>query len=81
MVGEQGVAERWRRSDALPWIRFFGGLLLSFAGVWVVVAGPLYNRMWLVVVGLAMLLLGGYLTRLGVRGLWHQSTRDVLELR
>ena len=33
----------------------YGGLLLVLAGVWVVVAGPLFHRLWLGIVGSAML--------------------------
>jgi hypothetical protein len=32
-----------QHSPYLPWVRLFGGLLLVLAGVWVVVAGPLYH--------------------------------------
>jgi hypothetical protein len=66
---EQGLTERWLRSPYLPWLRLFGGIAVMLAGVWVVVAGPLYQRMWLVIVGLPMLLLGGYLVWVGWDGL------------
>ena len=65
------MADWWRNSPFLPWVRLFGGLLLVLAGVWVVVAGPLFHRLWLDLIGLAMLVLGGYLSHLGLTGLRH----------
>jgi hypothetical protein len=49
---------------------------LILAGVWVVIAGPLFHRLWLDVVGAAMLALGGYLMHLGWTGL--HSTQSSL---
>jgi hypothetical protein len=67
------VADRWRHSSSLRWVRLSGGLLLVLAGVWVVVAGPLFHRLWLEIFGLAMLVLGGYLFHLGLTGLRHAT--------
>ncbi len=50
-------------------VRVFGGLLLVLAGLWVVAAGRLYHRLWLDIIGAAVLVLGGYLSRLGLTGL------------
>ena len=69
------MADRWLHSSYLPWVRLFGGLLLVLAGVWVVVAGPLFHRLWLDLIGPAMLILGGYLFRLGLTGLRHITDR------
>jgi hypothetical protein len=77
MMGAGGVAQRWRQSPILLWFRLSGGLLLGLAGIWVVIAGPLYNRLWLVLIGLAMVLLGSYLTRLGIKGLRQQPASAV----
>ena len=63
------MVERWLHSSTLPWVRLFGGMLLVLAGVWLVVAGPLFHRLWLDPIGLAMLVLGGYLAHLGSTGL------------
>ena len=52
-----------------------GGLLLVLAGVWVVVAGPLFHHLWLDLIGLAMLILGGYLFHLGLTELRHVTDR------
>jgi hypothetical protein len=49
----------------------FGGLLLTLAGVWLVVAGPLLHRLWLDIIGAILLVLGGYLFSIGVRNLHH----------
>lgn len=68
------MADRWRHSPSLPWVRLLGGLLLVLAGVWLVVAGPLFDRLWLDLIGLAMLVLGGYLSHLGSKGL-HEPPR------
>ena len=64
----QKVAARWQESSYLPLVRSVGGLLLVLAGVWVVVAGSLFHRLWLDSIGVAMLVLGGYLSRLGLKG-------------
>jgi hypothetical protein len=64
----QGVINRWLHSPSLPWVRVFGGLLLVLAGVWVVVAGPLFHRLWLDLIGAVMLVLGGYVFHLGLTG-------------
>jgi hypothetical protein len=70
MVGRvRTIADRWRQNPSLLWVRPFGGLVLTLAGVWVVVAGPLFHRLWLDIVGAAMLVLGGYLMLLGWKGL------------
>jgi len=58
----------------------FGGLLLILAGVWVVVAGPLFHRFWLDIIGVAMLVLGGHLSRLGLTGLRHAERHPVKRL-
>jgi hypothetical protein len=71
MTDDRGSVQRWLRSPLLPWSRLFGGLLLVLAGVWLVVAGPLFHRLWLVVIGAILLVLGGYLIRIGVRNLRH----------
>jgi hypothetical protein len=65
------VIDEWRQSTYLPWVRLSDGLLLVLAGVWVVVAGPLFHRLWLDIIGIAMLALGSYLSRLGLKGLQH----------
>jgi hypothetical protein len=52
-----------------------GGVLLVLAGLWVVAAGPLFHRLWLDYVGVMMLLIGGYLSRLGHKGINGQSGR------
>jgi succinate-acetate transporter protein len=57
------------RSPLLPWARLFGGLLLVLAGIWLVVAGPLFDRLWLDIFGAILLALGGYLVGIGVRSL------------
>ena len=69
----QRAAEQWKESAFIPWVRLFGGLLLVLAGVWVVVAGPLFHRLWLDIVGIPMLIIGGYLSRLGLKGLSRRS--------
>lgn len=71
MTSEPGPVQRWLRSPLLPWARLFGGLLLVLAGVWLVVAGPLFHRLWLEIIGAILLALGGYLVGIGVRGLHH----------
>jgi hypothetical protein len=71
----QMVAARWQESTYLSLVRFVGGLLLVLAGVWVVVAGSLYNRLWLDIIGVAMLVLGGYLSRLGIKGVRERPRR------
>ena len=48
MAGGRGRTDRWQQRSALALVRRFGGLLLVLAGVWVVLAGPLHHRMWLV---------------------------------
>jgi hypothetical protein len=73
MAGGLGAADRWRHSSSLPWVRLLGGLLLVLAGVWLVVAGPMFHRLWLEIFGPAMLLLGGYLLHLGWTGLQHAT--------
>ena len=77
MRGLRGLADRWQESSFLPLARLLGGLLLVLAGVWVVVAGPLYHQLWLEIVGLAMLVLGAYLMRLGLNGLRHSPRHPV----
>jgi|BarGraNGADG00212_1021973.scaffolds.fasta_scaffold61436_2 hypothetical protein len=77
MGGLQGLVDQWRQSSYLPRVRLFGGLLLVLAGVWVVVAGPLFHRLWLDIIGAAMLVLGGYLSCLGLTGLRHAQRRPV----
>jgi hypothetical protein len=71
MANEMGLADRWQRCSLLPWVRLFGGLLLLLAGVWLVVAGPLFHRLWLDIIGVVLLALGGYLFSVGVKGLRH----------
>jgi hypothetical protein len=71
MSDEPGSAQRWVSSPLLPWVRLFGGLLLVVAGVWLVVAGPLFHRLWLAIIGAILLVLGGYLFSIGVRSLHH----------
>jgi hypothetical protein len=70
--------DRWRHSRAIPWVRVFGGLLLVLAGVWLIVAGPLFQRLWLDIIGVSMLILGGYLSCLGLTVLRHapSNTRE-----
>jgi hypothetical protein len=74
MANELGLADRWQRCSLLPWVRLFGGLLLVLAGVWLVVAGPLFHRLWLDIIGVVLLALGGYLFSVGVKGC---VTRDL----
>ena len=71
MSDEKGSVQKWRSSAVLPWARLFGGLLLVCAGVWLVVAGPLFHRLWLAIIGAILLVLGGYLFSIGVRSLHH----------
>ncbi len=73
------MVDRWQQSPSLPWVRLFGGLLLVLAGVWLVVAGPLFHRLWLDPLGLAMLVLGGYLSHLGSTGLRRELRRPATE--
>ena len=73
----QKDVDQWRQSSRLPWVRLFGGLLLALAGVWVVVAGPLFHQLWLDIIGAAMLGLGGYLSCLGLAGLRHAERHPV----
>ena len=68
MANESGLTDRWQRCSLLPWVRLFGGLLLLLAGVWLVVAGPLFHRLWLDIIGVVLLALGGYLFSVGVKG-------------
>ena len=49
----------------------FGGPHLALAGVWLVVAGPLFHRLWLDIIGAILLILGGYLIRIGAGDLHH----------
>ena len=70
------MVDRWRHGSSLPWVRLFGGLLLVLAGVWLVVAGPLFHRLWLGPIGLSMPVLGGYLSHLGSTGLRHEPRRS-----
>jgi hypothetical protein len=71
----QKVAARWQGSSYLPLVRFVGGLLLVLAGVWVVVAGSLFHRLWLDIIGIAMLVIGAYLSRLGMKGVRQRPRR------
>ena len=71
MTDVQGPVQKWLRSPLLPWARLFGGLLLALAGVWLVVAGPLFHRLWLDIIGAILLILGGYLIRIGAGELHH----------
>ena len=68
MVDRLRSVQRWQRSPLLPWVRLFGGLLLVLAGVWLVIAGPLYHRLWLDIIGATLLVLGGYLFSIGAKG-------------
>jgi hypothetical protein len=72
MAHGREVVDRWLHSSYLPRVRLLGGLLLVLAGVWVVVAGPLFHRLWLDLIGTAMLVLGGYLFHRGSTGLRHR---------
>ena len=74
MADERGLVQRWQRSPLLSWIRLFGGLLLVLAGMWLVVAGPLFHRLWLDIVGAILLVLGGYLFGIGFKGLHHRRS-------
>lgn len=47
------------------------------AGLWLVAAGPLFHRWWLDIIGVVMLVLGGYLSRLGLTLLRHASSKTV----
>jgi len=69
------VADQWQRSICLPWVRLVGGLLVLLAGVWVVVAGPLFHQLWLDVIGAAMLILGSYILGLGFKGINERPGR------
>ena len=71
MTDVKGPVQKWLRSLLLPWARLLGGLLLVLAGVWLVVAGPLFHRLWLDIIGAILLILGGYLIRIGVGELHH----------
>jgi hypothetical protein len=61
--------DQWQKSVYLPWTRLVGGVLLVLAGVWVVAAGPLFHRLWLDFIGVAMLIIGGYISPLGSKGI------------
>jgi hypothetical protein len=63
------AADQWQKSVYLPSTRLVGGVLLVLAGVWVVVAGPLFHRLWLDFIGVTMLIIGGYLSWLGLKGI------------
>jgi hypothetical protein len=65
------LADTWRHGRAISWVRVSGGLMLVLAGVWFIVAGPLFQRLWLDIIGVVMLVLGGYLARLGLTVLRH----------
>jgi hypothetical protein len=67
--------DQWQRSTFLPRVRVVGGLLLVLAGVWVVVAGPLFHRLWLDVIGAAILILGSYILGLGLKSFSGRSGR------
>src|SRR5271165_2375649 len=67
--GVRTVADRWRRNPSFPWVRLFGGRALALAGAWLVVAGPLFHRLWPDIVGTAVLALGGPLIHRGWTGL------------
>jgi len=69
MGDELGLVHRWQRSPLLPRVRLFGGLLLVLAGAWLVVAGPLFHRLWLDIIGAILLVLGAILFSIGVKGL------------
>ena len=71
MADELGLVQRWQSSPLLPWVRMFGGLLLVLAGLWLVVAGPLFRRLWLDIIGAILPALGGYLFGIGIKGLRH----------
>jgi len=73
------MADRWPHSAALPPVRLFGGALLMLAGVWIWVAGPLFDQKWLDIVGPAMVALGGYLLLLGLKGMHHGGSRTASE--
>jgi hypothetical protein len=74
MEDETGLIERWQRSPLLPRVRLFGGLLLVLAGVWLVIAGPLFHRLWLDIVGAILLVLGGYVFSVGAKGLHNTGS-------
>ena len=74
MADELRLVQRWQRSPLLPWVRLFGGLLLVLAGVWLVVAGPLFHRLWLDIIGAILLILGSYLFSIGAKGLHHTGS-------
>lgn len=74
MANRRGLAQSWQRSPLLPWLRLLGALVLALAGIWLVVAGPLFHRLWLDVVGAILLALGGYLVSVGTKGLRHTGS-------
>jgi hypothetical protein len=74
MADELGLVQGWQSSPLLPWVRLFGGLLIVFAGVWLVVAGPLFHRLWLDIIGAILLVLGGYLFSIGAKALHHTGS-------
>ena len=43
-------------------------MLLVLSGAWLVVAGPLFHRLWLDMIGTILLALGAYLFSIGVKG-------------
>ncbi len=71
MADESGSVQRWLLSPQLSWVRLFAGLLLVLAGIWLVIAGPLFDRRSLDIVGAILLGLGIYLSSIGVRALHH----------
>ena len=71
MTNPRGSVERWLRSPRLPLARLIGGLLLVLVGTWLVVAGPLFHRLWLDIIGAVLLVLGGYLISIGASDLRH----------
>jgi hypothetical protein len=68
MANELGLVQQWQRNPVLPRIRQFGGLLLVLAGIWLVIAGPLFQRLWLDIFGVILVVLGGYVFSVGVVG-------------
>jgi hypothetical protein len=74
VADEPGLVQRWQHRPLLQRVRLFDGLLLILAGIWLVVAGPLFHRLWLDIIGVILLILGGFLFSIGVKSL-HASSR------
>jgi hypothetical protein len=74
MADELGLVQRWQHGSLLPRPPVFGGLLLVFAGVWLVIAGPPFHRLWRGIHGAILLVLGSCVFRIGIKGPHHTGS-------